>query len=52
MIKVIEIILSVLMIYGLIQGLREIMPRVDFDFNFIGFMFCFVMMIILYCLYS
>lgn len=50
--KLIEIVLGLLiMVYG-IRFMISLCKPIKIDLNFIGFGFCFVGMIILYCLLS
>lgn len=52
MIKCIEIVIGlVVMVYG-IRFMISLCKPVKIDLEFIGFMFCFIGLIVLYCLFS
>ena len=52
MIKSIEIIIGLVMMIYAIKFMISLCKPVKIDLEFIGFMFCFIGLILMYCLFS
>ena len=52
MIYILKVLFSIILMIFIVAGLKSFMPKIKIDMDFIGMAICFIMIIVLYCLYS
>lgn len=52
MIYILKVLFGIALMIYIVLGLKSFMPKIKIDMDFIGMAICFILMIILYCIYS